>query len=129
MTLRHDQQPRIVGQQGTATMALFPRPSDELVSIFDVEGRGTSGGNGQPSPFVDKGITEMLAHQAHVKQVVVLNNVLIAPRGVLARGQQPDVAMLQNVLFVRGKLRAFAFAHAQSLKKLREDVPQKVLTS
>jgi hypothetical protein len=62
-------------------------------------------------------------------QVVVFNNGLIAPRGVLARGQQPDVAMLQNVLFVRGKLRAFAFAHAQSLKKSREDVPQKVLTS
>jgi hypothetical protein len=39
------------------------------------------------------------------------------------------MAMVQNVLFFRRKLTAFAFAHAGSLKRFSKHVPQKLLTS
>jgi hypothetical protein len=128
MALGQDQQPRIVGHQGPASPALFGGPTDELVSIFDVEGGGTPGGCGQPSALIDEGITEMLSHQTHVMQVMVFEDGLIAPGDVLRRGQQPDVAMIQNVLFFGGKLSAFAFTHAESLKKFWKNVPSKVPT-
>jgi hypothetical protein len=71
----------------------------------------------------------MLAHQARVVQIGVFDNGLIAPRDLLRAFQQPEVAMVQNVLFLLGKLTAFDCAHAESLKKLPEDVPPTVLTS
>ena len=70
----------------------------------------------------------MFAYQSHIVEVVMLDNGLIALGDVNSRGQKAEVAMLQYVLFLRRKIAAFSFAHAQSLKKLRENVPQKVLT-
>jgi hypothetical protein len=83
MAIGHDEEPRIVGYEGPASPALFSRPPNELVSILYVESRGTPGGHGQPSAFVDEGITEMLPDQVHIMQVVVFNNDLIAPGDVL----------------------------------------------
>jgi len=48
-----------------------------------VEGRCTPSSYGQPSPFVEESIPEMLAHQTHVMQVVVFNNGLIAKGHIL----------------------------------------------
>ena len=39
------------------------------------------------------------------------------------------MAMFQNVLFVRRKLASFVFPHPASVKKLRQDVPNKMLRS
>jgi len=60
---------------------------------------------------------------------MVFNNSLIAPADVLCRTQKPDVTLFQDVLFIGRKLPAFAFAHAENLKKFPEDVPPKVLTT
>jgi hypothetical protein len=38
-------------------------------------------------------------------------------------------AVLQNVLFVGGKVTAFSFAHGRSVKKFPELVPNKMLTA
>src|SRR5437667_3668949 len=71
----------------------------------------------------------MLAHQGHVVEVMVFDDSLIAACDLLRRGQQPNMAMFQNVLFVIRNFAAFVFTHAASLKKSRRNVPQKVLTS
>src|SRR5438552_1902905 len=129
MALRHDQQTRIIGQERKAASALFSSPANELVPVFDVEGGGAPGGHGQRLPLEDEGIAQMLAHQGHVVEVMVFDDSLIAACDLLRRGQQPNMAMFQNVLFVIRNFAAFVFTHAVSLKKSRRNVPQKVLTS
>ena len=57
----------------------------------------------------------------------MLDNGLIAPGDILWRGQKPELAMFQNVLFVRRKIAAFALAPAARVEKWKEDVPQKIL--
>jgi hypothetical protein len=118
-----------IGQERTAARALFRRPTDELVAIFEVKGGRTPGGDRQASASIHEGIAQMLAHQGDTAQVMVLADGLIALGDIFGRAQQQEVAMLENVLLVWRNVAAFAFAHGASIKKWKADVPQKMLTS
>jgi hypothetical protein len=61
-------------------------------------------------------------------QVMVLADELITTSDIGLTAQQAEVAMFQNVLFLCGKVSAFAFTHAASVKKRRENVPNKMIT-
>ena len=50
-------------------------------------------------------------------EVVVLDDELVAPGELLRGGEPSQVAMFQHVLFGGGRIAAFAFAHAASVKK------------
>ena len=111
MTVRQDQQSRIVGQQRAASPALLKVPANELVSILDVEGRSAPGRHPEPLALVSDRVTQLLADQGGIVQIVMLNNQVITARQVLGRGQQPDLCMFQNVLFVGGEPPSFRFCH------------------
>ena len=60
---------------------------------------------------------------------MVLDNELVAPGDILGTGEEAKVPVLQNALFVRGKVAAFSFVHRESLKKFPELVPNKMLSN
>ena len=59
----------------------------------------------------------------------MLQDCLIAPDNVRLASQQAQVAMIQNVLLVGGKIAAFLFSHAGSVKNCGGDVPEKGINS
>ena len=67
----------------------------------------------------------MLAHQGDVVQVMVFDDGLIAPGDVFRGGQQSEVAMVQNVLFVRRKRRGVCFCSCRERKKVAKGCPDK----
>jgi hypothetical protein len=64
MAIGHDQQTRVIGQQGAAAAALLSRPTDELISIFNVKGGGNPGGYGEPLALVNESVAQMLTPPA-----------------------------------------------------------------
>ena len=60
---------------------------------------------------------------------MMLDDCLIAPDNVLLASQQAQVAIIQNVLLVGGKVAVFLFSHAGSVKNCGEDVPKKGINS
>src|SRR5664279_6267629 len=83
MTLRQDQQARVVGQQGTPTPALLEIPADKSIAVLQMKGRRAPGRQRQPLAFVGGHVTQLLAHQGGILEVMMLDNEFIAPRLVL----------------------------------------------
>ena len=122
------QQTGVIGEQTQTAAAWFGGPADEGVTVFEVKGGRAPSGHGQPLALVDESVAQMLAHQGHVVEVMVLNNGLVAAGDVLGGSEQLEVATLQNALFVSRKVTAFGFAHPGRVEKLGENVPNKMLT-
>ena len=70
----------------------------------------------------------IISDQADRVKVMVLHDEFVAPGDILRTGQQFEMPVLQNALFVGGKVMALSFAHGGSLKKFPELVPNKMLT-
>jgi hypothetical protein len=60
---------------------------------------------------------------------MMLHNELVTPGDLLGPGQQAEMTVLHNALFVGGKVAAFSLAHRGSLRKFPELVPKKMLTA
>ena len=95
-----DQQPRIIRQQRPSPTEVFGRPADERVPIFEVKSNGTPRAHRQPLAAVHNSLAQVLPHQADGVQLMMLCDGRVATGHLLRTGQQPEVAMLQNVLFL-----------------------------
>ena len=112
-------------QQRAATAALFKVPADESVAILDVEGRAAPGDHPEPSALIGDCIAQMFAHQGGIVQIVMLDDELITSGDIRGAGQQPDLCVFENVLFVIGQWPSFWFSHPRRVKKWEGNVPQK----
>ncbi len=83
MAVRQDQQARIVGQERASPAALLQVPADELVSIFDVEGRAAPGGYSEPPALISNRVAQLLADQGRIVQIVMLDDQSITARPIL----------------------------------------------
>jgi len=98
MALRQNEQSRVVGNEGAAAAALLVGPADERIAVPKMKGSRAPRRQSQPMAAVDHRVTQVLAHECGVVQIMVFDDESITPSHVVRIAQKHHLDVIQDVL-------------------------------